>query len=56
MKRDYDLINEKGAQLSYKKLKRKFLKGAIETVSEYTLPIGLQNEVEAENEAGELDD
>ena len=54
VKRQYGLINEKGAQLSYKKLRRKYLNGAIETVKEYTLPIELQNDVDAENEVGDL--
>lgn len=56
IKRQYGLIDEKGVQSSYKKLKRKFYSGAIAVVGAYVLPIGLQNEVEAENEAGELDD
>lgn len=56
IKRQYGLIDEKGVQASYKKLKRKYYSGAIAVVGAYVLPIGLQNEVEAENEAGELDD
>lgn len=56
VKRQYGLIDEKGVQLSYKKLKRKFYRGALEAVSEYTLPIGLQNEVDGENEAGDFED
>ncbi len=56
IKRQYGLIDEKGVQSSYKKLKRKFYSGAIAVVGAYVLPIGLQNEVEAENEVGELFD
>ena len=53
VKREYGLIDEKGAQLSYKKLKRKHLKGALAVVAEYVPPVGLQNEITALNE---LDD
>ena len=56
IKRQYGLIDEKGVQSSYKKLKRKFYSGAIAVVGAYVLPIGLQDEVEAENEVGELFD
>ena len=50
LKRQYGLINEKGGQLSYKKLKRKYLQGAYITVNEYVPPISISNEIEAENE------
>lgn len=50
VKRQYGLIDEEGRQQSYKKLKRKFLKGAFAVVDGYELPIALANEVEAENE------
>ena len=53
IKRQYGLIDEMGRQKSYKKLKRKYLTGALTVVEMYELPIMLQNEVEAENE---LDD
>lgn len=53
IKRQYGLINERGAQLSYKKLKRKYLTGAFAVIDEYEAPIAIQNEIEAENE---LDD
>lgn len=53
VKRAYGLIDEKGSQLSYKKLKRKHLKGALAVVAEYVPPIGIQNEITALNE---LDD
>ena len=50
IKRQYGLIDEMGRQKSYKKLKRKYLTGALTVVEMYELPITLQNEVEAENE------
>ena len=50
VKRQYGLVSETGRQLSYKKLKRKYLKGAMGIISNYELPIALANEVEAENE------
>lgn len=53
VKREYGLINEKGCQLSYKKLKRKYLKGAFMVVANYEPPIGLQNEITALNELDE---
>ena len=55
VKRQYGLINETGRQLSYKKLKRKYFKGAMEVVDNYEMPIALANEVEAENELDELE-
>lgn len=53
VKRQYGLVSETGKQLSYKKLKRKYLKGAFAVVDGYELPIALANEVEAENELDE---
>lgn len=53
IKREYGLIDEKGSQLSYKKLKRKHLQGAFAVVADYVPPIGYQNEITALNE---LDD
>lgn len=50
IKRQYGLINESGRQLSYKKLKRKYYKGALEVVADYVAPISLANEIESENE------
>ena len=55
VKRQYGLIDEQGRQMSYKKLKRKYLKGAIAVVGEYVAPIALANEIDAENELDELD-
>lgn len=53
IKRQYDLIDEKGAQLSYKKLKRKYLRGAFSVVDNYVAPIALQNEIESLNDLDE---
>ena len=50
VKREYGLIDEKGCQLSYKKLKRKHFKGALAVIAEYIPPIGLQNEITSLNE------
>lgn len=50
IKRQYGLIDEKGRQQSYKKLKRKYLTGAVRVVEEYEAPIALANEIDAENE------
>lgn len=50
IKRNYGLIDEKGIQQSYKKLKRKYLKGAMLIVNEYEAPISLANEIEDLNE------
>lgn len=55
IKRQYGLIDEKGRQQSYKKLKRKYLKGAFIVVDEYELPIALANEIDAENELEDMD-
>lgn len=54
IKRQYGLIDEKGRQQSYKKLKRKYLKGAFSVVEDYEAPIALANEIEAENELEEV--
>lgn len=56
VKREYGLIDEKGFQVSYKKLKRKHLKGAFDTVKHYTPSAALAEEIESTNEIGELDD
>lgn len=53
VKREYGLIDEKGSQLSYKKLKRKHLKGAFAVIADYTPPIGIQNEITSLNELDE---
>ena len=53
IKRQYGLIDEKGAQQSYKKLKRKYLKGAMSVVEEYEPPISIANEIEELNELDE---
>lgn len=54
IKRQYGLVDEKGRQQSYKKLKRKYLKGAFSVVEDYEAPIALANEIEAENELDEV--
>lgn len=53
IKRNFDLIDVMGRQKSYKKLKRKNLKGALMLVDEYILPIGLENEINNENDLGD---
>lgn len=54
VKRQYGLEDVSGRQLSYKKLKRKYFKGALGIIAEYVLPIALANEVEEENEINEM--
>ena len=56
IKRQYGLVNPTGRQVSYKKLKRKHLPGAFTVVEEYVPPIVLSNEIESENELGDIDD
>lgn len=53
IKREYGLIDERGCQLSYKKLKRKYFKGALAVVGEYEAPIGIRNEITSLNELDE---
>ena len=50
VKREFGLINERGGQLSYKKLKRKYLPGAFATIDTYFLPTALEEEVTALND------
>ena len=56
IKRQYGLISETGRHLSYKKLKRKYLKGAFVVVDQYEAPLSLSNEIEAENELEDMDE
>lgn len=56
VKRQYGLISETGRQLSYKKLKRKYFKGALVVVDTYVAPVTLQNDIDAENELEGMDD
>lgn len=56
MKREYGLITEDGYQDSYKRLKKKYFKGALNIISEYEPPMVLANEILAMNEAAELDE
>lgn len=53
IKRNYGLIDEKGIQQSYKKLKRKYFKGAMKIVEEYEPPISLSNEILSLNDIEE---
>ena len=50
IKRQYGLINERGGQLSYKKLKRKYLSGAFMVVESYVLPTSLEEAIQTEND------
>lgn len=54
IKRQYGLEDTSGRQLSYKKLKRKYFKGALDVIDDYVLPIALANEVDEENEIDEM--
>lgn len=55
VKREYGLINEKGGQESYKKLKRKYFPGALTVVKDYVLPMALEEEVIAVNDLEGMD-
>jgi len=51
IKRNFGLINpETGSQLSYKKLRRKYFKGALNVIENYEPGISLQNDIETEND------
>lgn len=50
IKRQYGLVDEVGRQLSYKKLRRKYLKGAFAVVDSYVAPISIQNDIDSEND------
>ena len=54
VKRQYGLIDETGRQQSYKKLKRKYLKGALIVIDGYEPPIAIANEIDAENDLEDL--
>lgn len=55
IKRNFGLINpETGSQLSYKKLRRKYFKGALNIIENYQPGIALSNDIEAENELGDI--
>lgn len=56
IKRQYGLINDFGRQMSYKKLKRKYLQGAFAVVDMYDAPIAIANEIESENDMDGLYD
>lgn len=53
IKRHFGLIDEKGAQQSYKKLKRKHLSAALLIIEEYEPPISLENEITMANDIDE---
>ena len=55
IKRNYGLIDEKGREQGYKKLKRKYLAPALEIVKAYEPPIHLANQIESMNEVDEDD-
>lgn len=55
VKREFGLVNERGGYETYKKLKRKYLPGAFNVVSEYILPTALAEEIDAINDLGDLD-
>jgi len=50
IKRNYGLIDEKGKEQKYTKLKRKYLAPALEIVKAYEPPIHLSNQIESMNE------
>lgn len=50
VKRNYGLVMESGRQLSYVYLKRKYMKNALNCISEYVPPVVIANEIEALNE------
>ena len=54
IKRNYGLIDDLGRQKSYKKLKRKYLKGAFDIIDNYETPILLANEIDEENDLGDV--
>ena len=56
VKRQYGLIKENGYQESYKKLKKKHFKGALNIIDNYVLPLSLENEITSANEVDELND
>lgn len=56
VKRQYGLINENGSQQSYKKLKRKYLKGALGLVDAYEPPIAIDNDITELNDLEDIDD
>lgn len=55
VKREFGLVNERGGQLSYKKLKRKYLPGAYSVIHAYILPTVLEAEIESLNDLEGMD-
>lgn len=54
VKRQYGLVTDTGRQMSYTKLKRKYTDGAIQIIRRYEPPIAIANEIDAENDLGDL--
>ena len=56
VKRNFGLFNpDTGRQTSYKKLRRKYFKAALNIIEQYEPGISLQNDIEAENDLGDMD-
>lgn len=56
MKRQFGLINERGCQLSYKKLRRKFFKPALNEIENYIVSAALDEMITTENDLDDLND
>lgn len=56
LKREFGLINEKGGQMSYKKLKRKYLENAKSVIAMYVPPMAIEDEIQSTNDVGEVED
>lgn len=56
VKREYGLINERGGQMSYKKMKRKYIASAIDVIKLYTPPMALEEEIESVNDLGDMEE
>lgn len=55
VKREFGLINEHGVQMSYKKLKRKYLDKSFNVISAYVCPAVLEEEIISLNDLGDID-
>ena len=56
VKRQYGLIDENGYQQSYKRLKKKSFKGALQMIEDYVLPLSIEEEIISANEEAELNE
>ena len=56
LKREFGLINEKGGQMSYKKLKRKYLENAKSVITMYVPPMAIEDEIQSTNDVGDMED